>query len=269
MNEILLYFGFTLVGAVTLRTLRIARCYTAVLTADESIFSQNHKTSWSINLPIGLTCWPTAICARVCYAAQLSSAARWVKSIKKQLRVYAFLKQVSPEKAAHRIYADYHRIRTESRPPFIRVAAVGDVFLELVLAVNAFLRRYPTVPLWVVTRKPEMVALLDRDAHNLVVCFSLDSSPESVDRMEQVLALRHPSVTFSFLRTRADDRVPACVSVIYNLQQAKGLPNVDASRLCPADARLIPREGACLSGDPRCQRCFSAAVLTKHDERRV
>jgi len=269
MNEILLYFGFTLVGAVTLRTLRIARRYTAVLAPGESIFSQNHKTSWSINLPIGLTCWPTEVCARVCYAALLSSAARWIKSIKKQLRVYAFLKQVSPEKAAHRIYADYHRLPIRNRPPFIRIAAVGDLFLELVLAINAFLRRYPTVPVWVVTRKPNMVALLDRDADSLVVNFSLDASPESADRMEQVLALGHPSVMFSYLRTRADDLVPPCASIIYNLQQSTRLPDFDDPRLCPADARLIPREGACLSGDPRCQRCFSTTVLTKHHERRV
>ena len=255
MPECTIPLALTLAGALIARTEFIAATYTVVLAPNKSIFSLNHKTTWSINLP-AITCLPTPICASCCYAALLTKSSRWIKTVRKLLRVYNYFLQAAPEEAADCIYLDYMRLPAKRRPPFIRVCGTGDLFLELVLAINVLVRKHPEIRVWVATRRPDMVGLLDRTAANLFILFSLDSSPESRERMVQVVALDHPRVRFSYLRTTAKDSIPDCTAVVYNQQDKPTLPTRDRADLCPADAGHIPMARAC----GRCQRCFSEWV---------
>jgi len=263
MNEVYLPIAFTLVGALIARTERIAASYHEVLAAAANIFSENYKLWWSTNLP-AITCRPTSICACVCYMALLARSPRWIKSVKKLLRVYNYFMLVTPEEAADRIYRDYTRLPARGkrpRPPFIRVCGTGDLFPQLVLAINVLVRKHPEIPVWVATRKPAMVALLDRDAPNLFIVFSLDSSQESWERMAQVFSLGHLRLRFSYLRTSPKDRIPACVSVVYNQQTNHRLPTDDHPGLCPADAGRLPMAGACA----KCRRCWSLQPEERED----
>jgi len=260
MTTPLLPLDLTLVGSLTERTRRIRKFYDEVLGESESIFSENEKTGWSINLPVGCTCsCSTPICAQTCYAALITKPARWKKCIKKQIRTFNYLELVPTQEAADRILRDFKRLPWGKRRPFLRVCGVGDLTNELVQATNTFVHLAPGVPIWVVTRNPGLAAQLDREARNLFVQYSIDASEESRRGLREVVALDHPRIYCSFLRTKADDEIPEVTSVVFNLQQAKGsLPAKDHPGVCPADAgEYKTPKGAC----NRCRQCFSPKVL--------
>jgi len=242
----------SIVSDLRKRMLDLMAGYDAVLEDGEKICSENTKTGWSINLP-HTTCMPTSVCADVCYGAMRGKPITWKNSLKKYLRVYRYLLSAPPEEAADRIHGEYVR----RHMTFLRWNGVGDLFPESAAVVRQLVKRHPDDTLLVVTRKPEMVSLIPREADNLYLMFSLDGSPESRKRKTAVLRRRHPRQYFSFLRRFADEDTMGA-RIVFNAQQSKKvLPYDDLVTVCPVDADKIPVKGACA----KCRKCFRPDVL--------
>jgi len=246
----------------------LAKTYTEILGIKEEICSSNIKTGFSLNFPLGHfgnhgTCRPTKVCNKVCYGARRGRPITWINSLKKQLRVYRHFLQVPPEEIAEQIHNEYIR----HKMTFLRWNGVGDLFPESAAVVGQMTKRHPDDVLLVVTRKPEMVSLIPRDAENLYLMFSLDGSKESVSRKADALRRRHPRMYFSFLRRRPDEDTMGA-RIVFNAQQSKKvLPYDDFVTVCPVDADRIPVKGACTV----CRKCFRPDVLdgSKHDSVRA
>ena len=134
---------------------------------------------------------------------------------------------------------------------------MGDLFPESAAVVLEQAKRHQDDVLLVVTRKPEMVSLVPRDAENLYLMFSLDASDEARKRRAAVVRRRHPRQYFSFLRLAPDEDTMGA-RIVFNSQQAKRvLPFDDPVTVCPVDADKIPVKGAC----EMCRKCFSPQVL--------
>ena len=219
----------------------------------EEILSGNLKTGYSVNLPIALTCRPTKICMNNCYASRPGATLTWKNSLLKQLRVYNYIRSEDPEVVAQRIINEYHKKRLN----WLRWNGCGDLFPEAIEVINKICVLDPTVILLVVTRKPEMAAMISRTP-NMFLMFSVDAS--SRRRMEAIQAADHPRLYYSFLRTSADEDTTGC-NIIFDLQKLKGsLPY--EPRCCPVDAHKLPLENGCNV----CKRCFSERVLSGNIE---
>jgi hypothetical protein len=224
------------------------------LGPDERICSDNTKTGFSVNFPLGPkgTCRPTEVCADTCYGAMPGKPITWRNSILKYWRVYRYFKEAPPEEVADRIHGEYVR----RGMTFLRWNGVGDLFPESVAVIGAMTKRHPDDTLLVVTRKPEMVSLVPRRADNLYLMFSLDGSKDSAKR-KATLRRQHPRMYFSFLRRKPDENTMGA-GIVFNAQQAKKiLPFDDPVTVCPVDADRIPVKGACA----HCRKCFSPGVL--------
>lgn len=223
-----------------------------ILQAHERICSWNTKTGHSINFPL-ITCRPTKSCARLCYGAMKGKPITWDKALLKYLRVYKYFKETPPRIVARRISIEYDR----EKMSFLRWNGVGDLFQESVDVINAISEIRPDMVLWVVTRKPEMAALINREASNVYVMFSLDGDHQSLTRKQTVDLLYHPRIYYSFLREDMNEDTLGA-RIIFNIQQKKGkLINDDPKTVCPADADEVMMKDACIN----CRRCFSPIAL--------
>lgn len=225
------------------------------LAPSERICSNNTKTGFSINFPLGSkgTCRPTKVCADTCYGALPGKPITWVNSILKYWRVYRYFLQTPPEEIAERIHHEY----VKHKMTFLRWNGVGDLFPESAAVINELVKRHQDDVLLVVSRKPEMVSLIPRHADNLYLMFSLDGSKDSVCRKTEALRRRHPRMFFSFLRRKLDEDTMGA-RIIFNAQQLKKvLPFDDPVTVCPVDAGRVPVHGACA----KCRKCFSPSVL--------
>jgi hypothetical protein len=243
----------TPVGSLSVRTAAIARCFPDSLAPRESILSTNLKTFFSVNLPVAFTCRPTPLCLLYCYAAIRGKPARWLKVLRKQLRVLRYFETTEPRIAAARIYHEYvkHRLRV------LVWNGIGDLIPETVAVINAIARLYPEVVQKVSTRKPELATALDRGAANLYVALSLDRSEDSARRWEAMKMARHPRVFPVFVRLHTNDHTMGARIVMNAKQRRLDLPYDDPTTICPADAGQIEDKGACA----RCRMCFSPTVL--------
>lgn len=227
----------------------------APLGDDERICSNNSKTGFSVNFPLGPkgTCLPDPVCADLCYGAVPGRPITWRNSILKYWRVYRYFLSAPPEEIAERINDEYVR----HGMTFLRWNGVGDLFPESAAVLRAVAKRHPEMVLEVVTRKPDMVSLVPRKADNLYLMFSLNGSTESKRCRAQALARRHPRLYFSFLRRFADEDTLGA-RIVFNAQQAKKvLPYDDPATVCPVDADKIPLKDACA----KCRKCFRPDVL--------
>jgi len=219
----------------------------------EKICSGNTKTGWSVNFPIWRTCRPTKVCAALCYGAVKGRPITWDKSLLKYLRVYRYFLSAPAEEVAERIYKEY-KARGMT---FLRWNGVGDLFPEAVKVINILAREHPDMILWVVTRKPEMAAKIDRKAKNVYVMFSLDNDPDSRKRKAAMARRRHPRVYYSFLRQSGEDDTMGARIVFNAHQKKKVLPYDDPKTVCPVDAGRVELAGACEG----CRKCFSSEAL--------
>lgn len=228
------------------------------LRSHEKICSGNTKTGYSVNFPIWRTCRPTKVCAALCYGAVKGRPITWDKSLLKYLRVYRYFLNTDPETIADRIRKEY----VSKKMTFLRWNGVGDLFPEAVEVINILARKYPDMVLWVVTRKREMAAKIDRKAENVYVMFSLDKDPDSRKRKTLMDRHRHPRVYYSFLRQEEGDDTLGARIVFNAHQKKKDLGYDDPRTVCPVDAGQIPLEGACEG----CRKCFSPVALdgTRH-----
>lgn len=153
--------------------------YTDRLSPTEDPFSTNKVTRWSLNVPIIGTCMPTTVCAETCYFAK--GASTWTPSLKKQHRLMNSIKD-DPEAVARRIAASALR----KKLTFVRWNGGGDLFEELVACIDAASLLMPTIPQWVVSRKPKLASRVT-PRENVYVHLSVDKS--SWARLDEMKSL--------------------------------------------------------------------------------
>ena len=137
-----------------------------LLAPDENPVSTNTVTGHSLNFPIIGTCRPTTVCADTCYFA--AGPSTWSASLAKQHRLLNSLR-ADPQQRAATIAAWAVRLRLT----FIRWHGGGDMVEESPACIDATARLLPTVPQWVVTRKPELARRITPQP-NVYVHFSVD-----------------------------------------------------------------------------------------------
>ena len=153
-----------------------------------SLLSQNKVVGYSVNFPIHRTCKPTKVCIETCYYAVGTTT--WNRSLRKQLWIYEYCVN-DPISFAEEVVSEYHKKGLK----YLRWNGGGDLFLESTIALNYIGENYPDVVLWVVSRIPDMVGLLE-DYPNIHLHFSLDK--HSLDRREKVLDLAKRPIFFSY-----------------------------------------------------------------------
>ena len=153
--------------------------YSDLLIDGENPFSTNRVTGHSLNVPIVGTCSPTIVCAETCYFAKGPST--WTASLKKQHRLLNSIK-AAPEETAGRIA----QWATKLKLDFVRWNGGGDLVDASVTCIDWAAALMPTIPQWVVSRKPNLAARI-KPRSNVYVHFSTDKS--SWERLEEMAKL--------------------------------------------------------------------------------
>jgi hypothetical protein len=224
-----------------------------LLGGTRTVLSFNKVTGHSVNFPISETCRPTAVCLKYCYFAKGPNS--WPDALSHQYQVYAAAK-ADPLGFAERVAWECDQAQVS----FLRWNGGGDLFAESLAAIDHLAILRPNLPVWVVTRTPDLAAkVVDRP--NVFVHFSLDRS--SMARREQFLKAKPQSSNLFFSYQCEADEVPtplvlSRVSVLffndYKLTcEPKRLP---AAIVCPLNGSPDIR-GACES----CRRCFDGAAV--------
>jgi hypothetical protein len=227
------------------------------LGAKEKVLSSNTVTGISLNVPISGTCKPTKVCSQTCYAAKPTPIAL-PAALEKQLRVYNSIIQ-NPSEVSGRIIAEMiGHMRRGAK--FLRWNGVGDLFEESITCMVEVADALPQLPIWCVTRKPEMAAVVpQRD--NIFVHFSLDSS--SLYRHGHLMSLSPISsnIFFSYQETEGESSQPeglvdVPISVYFTDMYSKPAPMRYAAASCPLN-NLSDPAGACVS----CGRCWNGDAM--------
>lgn len=220
----------------------------------KQLLSRNRVVGWTVNVPIFPTCQPTKVCVETCYYARDTTASP--NNLAKQTLVMRLI-QSDPEAAARRIVREAREVDAG----WLRWNGGGDLFPAAVECINAIAREAPALPLWVVTRKPKVAALL-ADAPSVFVHLSLDAS--SRDRLREWLSL--PSKTsrwFASYQANKGETVDTAAltaagfSVVFR-DNYRGVPEGGAS--CPLNG-AASIDGGC----GRCRRCWSQEALDRRD----
>jgi hypothetical protein len=224
-----------------------------LLGSYDNVLSFNKVTGYSLNVPIANTCRPTAVCIKTCYFA--AGAPSWANSLRHQRKVYDSLRD-SPKKVAERVSLEYDRLGLT----FLRWNGGGDLFPENVEAINHLGRLRPDIVLWVVTRIPEMAALIDHRP-NVFIHFSLDK--HSLQRRADFLACKPKSRNYFFSYQADADEIPPAeglneIAVLFfnNYQPSADLPKYSPGVVCPLNERA-DIEGVCEG----CRRCFDGSAV--------
>ena len=154
------------------RSKEIIGKYSNLFDEDEAVLSFNKVTGYSVNFPIFGTCRPTKVCASRCYYAK--GGPSWPAALKKQQRMVNSVKH-DPKAIAERIIKEC----SKKKVTFLRWNGGRDLFPESIEALHFVAEGLPTLPIWVVTRIPEMAAKV-KNYSNVFVHFSLDRA--SLDR---------------------------------------------------------------------------------------
>ncbi len=219
----------------------------------KAILSFNKVTGHSVNFPIIETCRPTAVCRKHCYFAKGPNS--WPDALSHQYQIYAAAK-ADPVGFAERVAWECDKAQVS----FLRWNGGGDLFAESLAAIDHLAILRPRLPIWVVTRTPDLAAKV-AERPNVFVHFSLDRG--SMARREQFLKAKPQSSNFFFSYQCEADEVPppqvlSKVSVLffndYKLTcEPETLP---AAIVCPLNGSPDIR-GAC----ERCRRCFDGAAV--------
>lgn len=226
---------------------------TELMEGFKSILSFNKVTGHSVNFPISETCRPTAVCLKYCYFAKGPNS--WPDSLSHQYQIYAAAK-ADPVGFAERVAWECD----QAGVTFLRWNGGGDLFAESIAAIDHLAILRPNLPIWVVTRTPDLAAkVVERP--NVFVHFSLDRS--SLARREQFLKASPQSGNFFFSYQCEADEVPtpqalSKVSVLFfNDYKIIGDPDkLPGAIVCPLNGSPDIR-GACES----CRRCFDGAAV--------
>ena len=214
--------------------------------------SSNTKTGASINLAIMGSCTPTKACERYCYGAR--GPIMFTNSLVSQaenLSRFNYLETASQSTVDRE--ADYI-VQQLGRKQWLRWNGVGDIVPGSARVVNAISKRHKNIIQWVVTRKPDMLELLE-DAESLAVLFSLDSTtPERVFSEAEKRKQRFSKALFQYAWTQTEetDKAPPHVSVIFNVHIGRKGNDWKEPRVCEATLPSTDHANACDS----CRRCF-------------
>jgi hypothetical protein len=234
------------------------------------LLSGNAKTSVSLDFPIGHTCTPTALCARMCYASRPGTPARWDKSLRMRLRNLRYFQLATPREAAARLEREFSRARRAWAThrgvnlDFLRVNGTGDLTIEVVRVLNLFAGEHPDVSVWVVSRLPTLAGMLV-PRPNLYLQLSTDSTTTSGAWASTAAVLTlNPRAYTSFLRTKPDEDTHGA-AIVFNEKRTEGLPYSGPGD-CPADAGRIPLDNVRGDGGTacsKCRKCFSPRTLER------
>jgi len=232
------------------------------------LLSANAKTSVSLDFPIGQTCEPTPICAKVCYGAVPRAATTWKKSLRKRLRNLRYVELAPVDEVVYRLSREFRRAQRRWAPKaaidFLRVCGTGDLFPALVPVVNRFARANPDIRLWVVTRRFDLAGGIVT-LPNVFLQLSLDrSTPLALESVARLLVATRPRAYLSFLRTDPGNDTRGA-AIVFNEKRTPGLP-YDAGTDCPADAGRLPLwnvRGVGGTACARCRKCFSEGTQVR------
>ena len=226
---------------------------TDLMGGAKAILSFNKVTGHSVNFPISETCRPTAVCLKYCYFAKGPNS--WPDALSHQYQIYAAAK-ADPVGFAERVAWECDQAQVN----FLRWNGGGDLFAESLVAIDHLAILRPNLPIWVVTRTPDLAAKVVARP-NVFVHFSLDRN--SMARREQFLKAKPQSSNFFFSYQCEADEVPSPlvlskVSVLFfNDYKLTCKPEMlPASVVCPLNGRPDIR-GTCES----CRRCFNGTAV--------
>jgi len=243
------------------RSKGLLRSYHDNIKDGESVLSFNKVTGFSINFPIFGTCKPTQVCAARCYYAKGGSS--WPAALKKQQRLLNSVKE-NPERVAKQIVYECRK----KQVTYLRWNGGGDLFPESIEALHHVAEMEPRLPIWVVTRIPQMAAEI-KEYPNVYVHFSLDKA--SLKRREQFESMQKKTKNYFFSYQCDKDEMPSKenlngVSVLFF---DKYMPHgqwewIPKEVLCP----LNTREDITNTCET-CRRCFdnSAVEFLKLEKR--
>lgn len=223
--------------------------------------STNEKTGASINVAIAGSCRPTTGdggCSSYCYGCTgrislPNSIGRQVDNLR-VLQGLGDAPQATVDAVATQLAADIERV-TKGQGWF-RWHGVGDLLPGTVRVIEALARLRPTLVQWVVTRKPELAALLP-DVPCVRILASTDDATDAT-RGEAIQALRgafkQAQVRVSY--ARLGEPLPgASVDVVFNAH--RGVKKLQAeqndARVCPATLPGASHHAAC----DACRACFA------------
>jgi hypothetical protein len=226
---------------------------TRVIGSYDKVLSFNKVTGYSVNVPIALTCRPTAVCLETCYFA--TGAPSWPASLRHQAAIYESMKR-DPKAFAERVALEYDQLELK----FLRWNGGGDLFDESIAVIHHLARMRPDIVLWVVTRIPQLAAKIEHFA-NVFIHFSLDK--DSMPRRAQFLKARPLNRNHFFSYQAAPGEVPSRsiskqVSVLFfdNYKPTCDLEE-HSDVICPLN--VSPNiEGVCET----CRRCFNGDAVT-------
>lgn len=223
-----------------------------LLRPGEDPFSTNKVTGYSLNFPIINTCRPTSVCGTTCYFAKGPST--WSASLDKQHRLLNSMR-ADPLLVAEKIvrWALRHRLT------FIRWAGGGDMFPEAVQCLDSVASKLPNTPQWVVTRKPEVAALVI-PRPNIFVHFSTDRG--SMQRLADAHILLPPGLqwfwSYQCDRGEVPPRNDIAPVIFRDSYELNGPPLAND---CPLNlSESIVR--VCES----CRRCFNGEAVKRATE---
>jgi hypothetical protein len=128
------------------------------------------------------------VCAARCYYAKGGSS--WPAALKKQQRLLNSVKE-NPERVAKQIVYECRK----KQVTYLRWNGGGDLFPESIEALHHVAEMEPRLPIWVVTRIPEMAAEI-KEYPNVYVHFSLDKA--SLKRREQFESMPKKTKNYFF-----------------------------------------------------------------------
>lgn len=172
--------------------------YTDLLADDENPFSTNKVTGHSLNVPIIGTCTPTIVCGETCYFAKGPST--WTASLKKQHRLLNSIK-AAPEETAGRISLWAARLKLD----YVRWNGGGDLVEASVTCIDWASYLMPTIPQWIVSRKPKLAATI-KPRDNVYVHLSVDKS--SWGRLEEMRSLAPAGLQWFWSYQCDKDEIP-------------------------------------------------------------
>jgi hypothetical protein len=244
----------SLVGNLLLRTGKQFSDYKELLGDKEKILSFNKVTGWSVNFPIYQTCKPSSVCAKSCYYAVGGTS--WPAALKKQLRLFNSVVQ-NPIEMAERLSAEINSLKKIN---FLRWNGGGDLFRQSVTMLNHFSGLNPGIPVWLVTRIPELASIIESKP-NLFIHFSLDGS--SLNRMEKFEEISKLSSNYFYSYQSAKGEVPSAenlknISVVFfDRYKPHGEWNhIEKETVCPLNTRK-DITNTC----EECRRCFNGEAV--------
>jgi len=232
-----------------------------------SLLSGNKVTGYSVNFPIAGTCQPTKLCVETCYYA--AGATTWNASLRKQLWLMEQCIE-NPVNFAEGIVKEYRKKKLD----YLRWNGGGDLFPSSVEALNHIGEHYPDVVIWIVTRIPEMAALVG-NYESLHLHFSLDA--HSLERRDKALALVSRPIFFSYQCGKGEQpdieylTTNHGVSLFFFDNYYLTSPVYEEKFkqfLCPLNLNRT-NTGDISGSCGECRRCFNGHWLTVGDEMKV